>query len=175
MYIPWNKGKHGIISKDTRIKMSLKAKERWSERGPSSFWKDGISPFKLKPGHATPHSKETKQKISISRKGKLFGRDNPAWIEDRSKLKVGKDRAYDNAYRYWMISVKRRDNHKCKIANPDCKGRLEAHHILSWRDHPELRYQTNNGITLCHFHHPKKRMDEEKLSPYFQELVASLD
>lgn len=36
----------------------------------------------------------------------------------------------------------------------------------------KLRYDINNGITLCHAHHPRKRADEAKLSPYFKELVA---
>ena len=51
------------------------------------------------------------------------------------------------------------------------KGKLEAHHILSWSKFPELRYEVNNGITLCHFHHPRKRNDEMTLSPFFQSLV----
>jgi len=66
-----------------------------------------------------------------------------------------------------MLAVKGRDGWKCKIANADCDGKIEAHHILSWRDYPELRYQPNNGITLCHAHHPRKRVDEAKLLPYF--------
>src|SRR3990167_3294850 len=37
-----------------------------------------------------------------------------------------------------------RDNFKCKIANQDCSGRIEAHHILPWRDFVELRYEINN-------------------------------
>lgn len=56
----------------------------------------------------------------------------------------------------------------------NCKGRLEAHHILSWKDYPELRYDINNGITLCHAHHPRKRDEEAELSPYFQSLVAEM-
>jgi len=34
-------------------------------------------------------------------------------------------------------------------------------------------YEVNNGITLCHFHHPRKRKDEIKLSPYFMELIKT--
>lgn len=60
-----------------------------------------------------------------------------------------------------------------KINNKDCEGKLEAHHILSWKDYPELRYDINNGITLCHAHHPKKRAEEKRLSPYFMELVSA--
>lgn len=59
------------------------------------------------------------------------------------------------------------------IENKDCKGRLEAHHILNWMDYPELRYEINNGITLCHAHHPRGRAKEKQLSPFYQELVAS--
>ena len=61
----------------------------------------------------------------------------------------------------------------CRIADNNCEGRMEALHILGWNAHPELRYEVNNGITLCHFHHPRKRNDEIRLSPYFQELVNS--
>jgi hypothetical protein len=59
------------------------------------------------------------------------------------------------------------------------KSMKEVHHILSyilsWQNYPELCYQPNNGITLCRHHHPLKKVDVEKLSPYFQELVASSD
>ncbi len=43
-----------------------------------------------------------------------------------------------------------------------------------WREYPELRYNINNGITLCHAHHPRKREEEAKLSPFFQQLVAEM-
>ncbi len=100
------------------------------------------------------------------------GVSHPRWISDRSKVKADRVHAYDSAYKTWMRHVKNRDGWKCKIANGDCSGRVEAHHILGWKDHPELRYQINNGIALCHAHHPKKRAEEKRLSPYFQELVS---
>ena len=62
----------------------------------------------------------------------------------------------------------------CKINNQDCKGNLEIHHILGYMEHPELRYEVNNGISLCQFHHPRKRSEEKRLSPYFQKLVANI-
>lgn len=143
------------------------------------------------------HSEETKRKISEAKKGKpswnkglkgfragknhqwyginRSGENSPVWIKDRSKLKKSdndeKDRR-SSAYVTWRRNVWLRDNFTCKIANPDCDGRIEAHHILSYRDYPELRYQLNNGITLCHAHHPRKRAEEKRLSPYFQELVS---
>ncbi len=75
-------------------------------------------------------------------------------------------------YKNWRNEVFKRDNYKCKISDENCKGQLEAHHILRWADYPELRYNINNGITLCHFHHPRKRKEEKRLSPYFQGLVS---
>lgn len=72
----------------------------------------------------------------------------------------------------WSKSVKDRDCWKCKIGNSDCKGQLEAHHILRWSEYPELRYDINNGITLCCFHHPLKKEEEKRLVPTFMELVS---
>lgn len=101
----------------------------------------------------------------------MSGSNHWAWKEDRNSLKK-ENRHGDSAYREWRKEVWLRDNFKCKIANPDCAGRIEAHHILVWSEYPELRYQTNNGITLCHAHHPRKRAEEKRLVPVFQELVS---
>ena len=101
------------------------------------------------------------------------GEKNYKWIKDRTQLcrinKQGERRT--SAYFYWRKSVWERDNYKCKIANLDCDGRIEAHHILGWSLYPELRYEINNGITLCHAHHPTKRAEEKRLIPFFQGLV----
>jgi hypothetical protein len=114
-----------------------------------------------------PFSKEHLQNISLATKGEK----NWKWVVDRTKLKTDRLQSYDYRYKLWMLAVKNRDGWKCKISNQDCRGRLEAHHILSWKDYPELRYQVNNGITLCCAHHPRKRIEEKQLSPYFQDLI----
>lgn len=99
------------------------------------------------------------------------GENHPFWIKDRSLLAKKQERN-DYAYCEWRRLVWSRDSFKCRIANESCKGRIEAHHILGWTDFPELRYQVNNGITLCHAHHPRKRAEEKRLIPIFQELVT---
>lgn len=114
-------------------------------------------------------------RLKTGTKGKkiqsLSGKNHYLWIEDRTKLKDDhKDRG-GQLHRGWSNLVKKRDGWKCKINNKDCNGNLEAHHILSWREYPELRYEINNGITLCQTHHPRKRIEEARLSPYFQTLV----
>ncbi len=114
----------------------------------------------------------------ISMKGKirtkniLRGENHPCWIKDRTKLKKKNERN-DPAYKEWSKEVKKRDGWKCKMCN-NKKG-LVSHHILPWRDYPELRYEVNNGITLCHDHHPKKRIDEERLISEFKKLIGSYE
>lgn len=105
----------------------------------------------------------------------MSGEKHPNWVKDRTKLKrYQQDERRSSIYVTWRNSVKKRDNFKCKISNSECEGKLEVHHILGFKDHPELRYDINNGITLCYFHHPRKRKDEKELSPYFQQLVMNM-
>lgn len=46
----------------------------------------------------------------------------------------------------WQISIKTRDK-MCVFCGK--KDSLRAHHIFSWRDYVELRFDVNNGETLC--------------------------
>lgn len=100
------------------------------------------------------------------------GEANPAWKGGIEFRAPSEKKHLCSKYMGWMTQVKDRDGWKCKIANEDCEGRLEAHHILRWQDHPELRYDLNNGITLCHAHHPRRRAEEKRLAPLFRELVS---
>lgn len=127
------------------------------------------------------HTEEARGKISDGQTGMHhsveteFQKGMKAWnyIEDRTKIAWrDKHSLCDLAYTDWRKFVFTRDGFKCKISNRDCAGQLEAHHILPWRDFVELRYEINNGITLCHAHHPRKRAEEKRLSPYFQGLVS---
>lgn len=117
----------------------------------------------------TKLSEQQKIKIGDSVRGNKNGR----WIINRTLIKQDKERG-GPLHKQWSNSVKRRDGWKCKIMNNNCEGRVVAHHILSWREYLDLRYDINNGITLCHFHHPRKRVEERNLSPYFSELVTNI-
>lgn len=158
---------------ETKIKLSLLLKQQYlnNKRVPPMLGKkfSTISVKKMSDSHRGKiFSEETKQKLSDSRKGEKHWN----WKFDRNSLKISEKKHLCGKYREWMKSVKKRDNWKCKISNEDCKGRLESHHILNWVEYPELRYQTNNGITLCHAHHPRKRAEEKRLIPIFMELVS---
>ena len=159
----------------------------------SCYWqsKTGVS----LPGYrkGIKHSEETKQKMSNAHKGLLkgikkneehkaklassswqkknAGEKSPFWIKDRSLVKYQEERN-NPLNKQWRKEVWLRDKFTCRIADNNCDGRIEAHHILGWSEHPELRYKINNGITLCHAHHPKKRAEEKRLIPTFQELVS---
>ena len=51
-------------------------------------------------------------------------------------------------YRAWRTSVFDRDKYTCAVCGR--RGvKLNAHHIESWADFPDRRYDIDNGITLC--------------------------
>lgn len=162
---PYVLGKKWKLSEEARKKMSerqLGNKNHSWKGGKPNCLKCGVKLKSMKAKHCKLHSLKYKEQ-------------HPNWIKDRSLLKRFNDAQKDrrsSAYVTWRKDVWSRDKWKCKINNKDCKGRLEAHHILNYANYPELRYDINNGITLCHFHHPKKREEEKRLSPYFMELVS---
>lgn len=192
--IPWNKGlKTGIAPanknqaditctkcnnnftvaqyrKDTAKFCSHSCKASFNMSGEKHHqWKGG-KPFCKECGVLLSSRSRT---YCLEHKGLLYTAEkNWKWITDRSLLKKQEERN-GNRHKAWSRHVKNRDGWKCKITNGDCSGQVVAHHILPWRDFIDLRYEVNNGITLCHFHHPRKRNDEMRLSPYFQELVNS--
>lgn len=180
--IPWNKGLKGCMSEEGKKRMiaskkgKKQSKESIDKRVKSNTGKKRTPEFceqmrQLNLGRKI--SEETRKNLSESHKGILVGERNPKWISDRSKLKTGRTHSYDYQYKLWMKLVKNRDNWKCRQGNNECSGRLEAHHIEPWSKSPELRYEVKNGITLCHFHHPRKRSEEVRLAPVFQKMALS--
>ena len=121
------------------------------------------------PFYGKTHKLEVREKIGLSLLGK-YGEQSRRWVSDRTRIKRDTERG-GQLHRFWSLSVKRRDDWKCRILNSDCEGKVVAHHILGWIDFPELRYEINNGITLCHAHHPRRRAEEKRLIPFFTELV----
>lgn len=116
-------------------------------------------------------SNEHKEKLSLAKKGKT-GELSSRYMKDRSKLgHYFKKERHSYITRKWTKEIKKRDKFMCKINNDECCDRLETHHILNWIDYPELRYDVNNGICLCKFHHPRGRVEENKKVELFKQLI----
>lgn len=102
----------------------------------------------------------------------LVGPLHPNWISDRSTL-ARRNQQRTAADLTWSNTVRRRDKWKCALSSPECCGRLEAHHIEPWKDSPDLRYDVDNGITLCQFHHPRKQSKVTELASKFKSIVEA--
>lgn len=60
-------------------------------------------------------------------------------------------------YDEWRFFIYKRDNYTCKCCNSkrESKNQINAHHILNWKSYKDLRFEINNGITLCQKCHKK--------------------
>jgi len=58
-------------------------------------------------------------------------------------------------YIEWRKAVYDRDNYTCQKCLDNTGGNLEAHHILPYALFPELRFEVENGITLCETCHDR--------------------
>ena len=115
--------------------------------------RDYASPMKGK--KRPPFSEEWKQNMSKARKGKGKGKDNPNWRG--GKTEKAHSARFCDAYIKWRQSVFERDNFTCQYYGKRKGQRIAAHHIRSFIDYPESRFDIDNGVTFCngchvHFH-----------------------
>lgn len=75
--------------------------------------------------------------------------------------KTNKDYRQSTEYKNWRAAVFQRDGFKCAICG-QVGGELNAHHIRSFKDYPELRFDINNGITLCVRCHRKVHREKNR-------------
>lgn len=72
----------------------------------------------------------------------LRGPEHPCWKDDARRKNRG------GAYRQWQMAVLNRDKATCQRCG--ATGiELHAHHLKSYKDFPDLRYDVTNGETLC--------------------------
>lgn len=102
--------------------------------------------------HVTPHSDETKAKISQNRRGKAVAANNGFWNGGTSRCyRTG---YYSTQYKEWRVAVFQRDIYTCQYCG-QVGGYLTAHHIKGQAAFPELRFDVTNGLTLCEACHAK--------------------
>jgi HNH endonuclease/NUMOD3 motif len=148
---PWNKGK----------KMSAELCKKLSEihlKNPQRYWlgRKRSFPNRKKP---KPFTAEHRANLSKALMGKntwsrgrtvaYAGEKHHAWVDGRSRSRE-QERSTEmkhGKYREWRRRVFERDGFRCRVCH--AKGTMNSHHIKTYRKFPELRYELDNGITLC--------------------------
>lgn len=79
----------------------------------------------------------------------MKGAGNPNWKEGRSALSVNlRTRKYQEL-NAWRKQIFTRDGFICQRCGYAKGKTLQAHHIVLWSVSEALRFDLNNGITLC--------------------------
>ena len=153
-------GKHWKLSEEVKKRMSLSKK--------------GIK-----------FSEEHKKSMSTCR----IGRKRPAWIGDKISVSNKGEKSHfwkggvtslnmlirvSARYKKWRTSVFKRDNYTCiwcgtKSGNGK-RVMLNADHIKSFSQFPELRFAVDNGRTLCVDCHYKTDNFGSKANYYLKEI-----
>ena len=96
-------------------------------------------------------SDESRAKMSKAKKGKYTGENNPNWKGAEISDDVRERRSY--VAKKWRETCLNRDQFRCQLCG--ATERLHVHHVLEYKDHPEQRWNVNNGITVCYRCHEK--------------------
>lgn len=141
-FVPPMKGKK--MSEESRRKMSEAAKRRGSNR-------TGVK-----------HTEETKQRISeIVRERTPRGEAHYAFSHGKAQRHLDDRRKPE--YKKWREAVFSRDNYACRKCGDSKGGNLRAHHIKGFSSNPDLRFDVDNGITLCHSCHELEHFKPESI------------
>lgn len=131
---PWNKGKKDPAS-SIRMKLDNPMKRQEVKL------KSSLSHT----GKRTPD--ETRRKMSVAQKLVISeGRHN---FYKHGRSSANKAARNNVEYKIWRSAVFQRDEWLCQTCRLRENNKLHAHHIKSWIDYPELRFDVNNGVTLC--------------------------
>ena len=175
--IKTNLGKYGcanpFANKEVKEKIRNTNLEKYGVKVPTQnpdIRAKGMRTCLEKYGHSSygaVYSKEHKGELS------------PTWKGGASYHRVERS-TYE--YRYWRKSVFERDLYTCQYCGTKSgvgnKVELNAHHIKNWKDNESLRYDINNGITLCdrchtifHSKYGKKNNTEQQLKEFLDSNI----
>lgn len=85
-------------------------------------------------------------------KGMFNGENNPNYNPNKPEIERIINRNIEG-YNEWVRQVYQRDNYTCRCCGDNKGGNLNAHHILNYMEHPHVRIDADNGITLCDLCH----------------------
>ena len=78
----------------------------------------------------------------------------------------------DPTYKKFRLDVLKRDKFTCQMCKKrGKKTRLNVHHIMKWSSAASLRFDVDNGITLCKKCHDSVHGKESHYITYFLELI----
>ena len=92
-------------------------------------------------------SEETRKKLSLCRKKEKHWNWKGGITLENATIRNSLE------YEIWRNEVWKRDRWECRLCKS--KKQLVAHHLKLFSDFPELRFDVNNGITLCRSCHAK--------------------
>jgi 5-methylcytosine-specific restriction endonuclease McrA len=75
-------------------------------------------------------------------------------------------------YEAFRQEVLNRDGRTCQMPFCDSRHALEVHHIKRWADHPSVRTNPENAITLCRTCHSKIYGKEHRYAPLFLRIIS---
>lgn len=147
--IPWNKG----LTKETSLLVEKNAesiKKRF-ENGQRQAWSKGLK-GKAHPFWGRKLPKSTREKMSKVQSAERHWNWQDGKTDPIHRLR--------NTIKYqeWKLAVLERDNAICQHCGTEKK--LHCHHLKKFREYPELRYDVNNGITLCNSCHTREHLKE---------------
>jgi hypothetical protein len=167
--LPWNKGLSP--SEETRIKISkslsgrkrldisISMKEQWASGKRKKTPLSDITKEKLRQINlGKKHSEKTKTKMKENNGRYWLGKKRPDisgencynWRGGTTKENLLLRRSAE--FKRWRERVFERDNWMCQKTKVNgCT--LHPHHIKNFAEHPELRFDIDNGITLSEESH----------------------
>jgi len=80
------------------------------------------------------------------------GERHHSWVSNKTPKSLTNAVRRSAQYKDWRKSVYMRDRHTCVICGVQ-GGNLHAHHLNSFSEFPDLRFDTGNGVTLCEADH----------------------
>lgn len=114
------------------------AKEALRERNRKHKWAKGTA--------LSQEQREHLRQLRIQ-EGRWIGADSPNWkggITPENRIL-----RRNSQYQQWRVSVFKRDNYTCQNCGDSQGSNLVAHHVKPWAVYLELRYELDNGLTLC--------------------------
>lgn len=151
-------------------------KKAWEKRranGNGTAWNKGKKGLQK-------HTEEHKQNLRENMLGNQFAKGNVGWNkggkapwttgEKHHSWKGGVMKEIEKGrnlarYKEWRDAVYERDNRTCQDCGVFCqKGNIVAHHLLSYIQRADLRFDVENGQVLCRPCHARVHADERNLA-----------